>query len=113
MLLAAAPLGCTVAPAISQRTPGLRGVQAQQESQQESVEDDSDEEPQEESEILEKRRGGLEDGIAPVRFFPETRFYWDQGPRIDLLGGDLSLVFGRRPRCRVCLRAPAPVRGES
>lgn len=52
---------------------------------------------EQESEILEKRRGGLLDGLAPEqRTFKGTHLYWDQGPRLDTLAGDLAVVFGGR-----------------
>jgi phosphate-selective porin OprO/OprP len=55
------------------------------------------EEQRVESEILEKRRGGLNDGIAPRRrFLSGTHLYWDQGPRLDAFDGDLTVVLGGR-----------------
>jgi phosphate-selective porin OprO/OprP len=55
------------------------------------------EEAEIESEILERRRGGLYDGLEPEEeTWKGTRFYWDLGPRLDTLGGDLAVIFGGR-----------------
>lgn len=50
-----------------------------------------------EPEILERRRGGKYDGRTPVRDAIEgTKLYWDQGLRLDMFDGDLSIVLGGR-----------------
>ena len=63
-----------------------------------AAEGERSEELRAESEILEKRRGGLNDGIAPERqFIHGTHLYWDQGPRLDMLDGDFLLTLAPEP----------------
>ncbi len=50
----------------------------------------------EESEVLEERRRGAARRVRTLEELRETRLYWDYGPRLDTLGGDLTLVLGGR-----------------
>lgn len=53
--------------------------------------------PQVEASALEERRGGASGGLRPQALdWIGPRLYWDQGPRLDLVDGDLTLVTGGR-----------------